>query len=36
MLAPLAAAGLLLLVRTTRTYARDVASALAAEQRTRH
>lgn len=36
MLAPLAVAGLLLLLRTTRTYARDVASALAAEQRTRH
>ena len=35
MLVPLAAAGVLLLVRTTRTYARDVASALAAEQRTR-
>ena len=36
MLAPLAVAGLLLLLRATRTYARDVASALAAEQRTRH
>ena len=35
MLAPLAVAGLLLLLRGTRTYARDVASALAAEQRTR-
>jgi predicted MFS family arabinose efflux permease len=35
MLAPLALAGLLLLVRTRRTYARDVASALAAERRTR-
>jgi predicted MFS family arabinose efflux permease len=35
MLAPLAAAGVLLLVRATRTYARDVASALAAERRTR-
>ncbi|MCX7512313.1 MFS transporter [Frateuria hangzhouensis] len=35
MLAPLALAGVLLLVRTTRTYARDVASALAAERRTR-
>jgi len=36
MLAPLAVAGLLLLLRGTRTYARDVAAALAAEQRTRH
>lgn len=36
MLAPLAVAGLLILLRTTRTYARDVASALAAERRTRH
>jgi hypothetical protein len=35
MLAPLAVAGALLLVRTRRTYARDVASALAAEQRAR-
>jgi predicted MFS family arabinose efflux permease len=35
MLASLAAAGVLLLVRSRRTYARDVASALAAEQRTR-
>lgn len=35
MLAPLGIAGVLLLVRTTRSYARDVASALAAEQRTR-
>lgn len=35
MLVPLALAGVLLLVRTTRTYARDVASALAAERRTR-
>jgi predicted MFS family arabinose efflux permease len=35
MLAPLAAAGVLLLVRATRTYARDVASALAAERRAR-
>ncbi|SEI85747.1 MFS transporter [Frateuria terrea] len=35
MLAPLAVAGVLLLVRTTRSYARDVASALAAEQRAR-
>jgi predicted MFS family arabinose efflux permease len=35
MLAPLALAGLLLLVRSRRTYARDVASALAAERRTR-
>jgi sugar phosphate permease len=35
MLAPLAIAGVLLLARTTRTYARDVASALAAERRTR-
>jgi predicted MFS family arabinose efflux permease len=34
MLAPLALAGLVLLARTTRTYARDVASALAAERRT--
>jgi len=33
MLAPLAIAGLLLLLRTTRTYARDVASALASERR---
>ncbi|HET6806203.1 MAG TPA: MFS transporter [Frateuria sp.] len=36
MLVPLALAGVLLLARTTRTYARDVATALAAEQRTRH
>lgn len=36
MLAPLALAGLLLLVRGTRTYVRDVASALAAERRLRH
>jgi predicted MFS family arabinose efflux permease len=35
MLAPLAMAGLLLLVRTTRTYARDAATALAAERRAR-
>ena len=35
LLAPLALAGLLLLVRSRRTYARDVASALAAERRTR-
>jgi hypothetical protein len=36
MLAPLGGAGLLLLLRTTRTCARDVASGLAAEQRTPH
>ena len=35
MLAPLALAGMLLLVRTRCTYARDVASALATERRTR-
>lgn len=35
MLAPLILAGTLLLVRTTRTYARDVATALATERRTR-
>jgi predicted MFS family arabinose efflux permease len=35
MLAPLAAAGVLLLVRATGSYARDAASAMAAERRTR-